>query len=69
MGHGASTNSIEVEAPALFDRVARKWNVDYAFYQVAPDKHLLFFKAGDAEAARQPAQKLERTKEAVHEDR
>ena len=103
MGHGAATNSIEVEAPALFDRVARKWNVDYAFYQVAPDKHLLFFKAGQAdaitacfseyskrllkrtksakapireqikeaaaEAARQPAQKLERTKEAVHEDR
>ena len=29
MGHGAATNSIEVEAPALFDRVARKWNVDY----------------------------------------
>lgn len=103
MGHGAATNSIEVEAPALFDRVARKWNVDYAFYQVAPDKHLLFFKAGQAdaitacfseyskqllkrtksakapireqikeaaaEAARQPAQKLERAKEAVHEDR
>ena len=103
MAHGAATNSIEVEAPKLFDRVARKWNVDYAFYQVAPDKHLLFFKAGQAdaitacfseyskrllkrtksakapireqikeaaaEAARQPAQKLERTKEAVHEDR
>lgn len=50
MGHGASTNSIEVEAPALFDRVARKWNVDYAFYKVAPDKHLLFFKAGQADA-------------------
>ena len=33
-----------------FDRVARKWNVDYAFYQVAPDKHLLFFKAGQADA-------------------
>ena len=50
MGHGAATNSIEVEAPALFDRVARKWNVDYAFYQVAPDKHLLFFKSGQADA-------------------
>lgn len=103
MAHGANTNSAPVEAPALFDRVARKWNVDYAFYQVAPDKHLLFFKAGQAdaitacfseyskqllkrtksakapireqikeaaaEAARQPAQKLERAKEAVHEDR
>lgn len=103
MAHGEATSSIPVDAPALFDRVARKWNVDYAFYQVAPDKHLLFFKAGQAdaitacfseyskqllkrtksakapireqikeaaaEAARQPAQKLERAKEAVHEDR
>ena len=50
MGHGAATNSIEVESPKDFDRVARKWNVDYAFYQVAPDKHLLFFKAGQADA-------------------
>ena len=104
MGHGAATNSIELSGDTkAFDRVARKWNVDYAFYQVAPDKHLLFFKAGQAdaitacfseyskqllkrtksakapireqikeaaaEAARQPAQKLERAKEAVHEDR
>ena len=104
MAHGTATNSIELSGDAKsFDRVARKWNVDYAFYQVAPDKHLLFFKAGQAdaitacfseyskrllkrtksakvpireqikeaaaEAARQPAQKLERTKEAVHEDR
>lgn len=50
MGQGAATNSIEVEAPKLFDRVARKWNVDYAFYKVAPDKHLLFFKSGQADA-------------------
>ena len=104
MAHSASTNSLELSGDTkLFDRVARKWNVDYAFYQVAPDQHLLFFKAGQAdaitacfseyskrllkrtkstkapireqikeaatEAARQPAQKLERTKEAVHEDR
>lgn len=104
MRHGVSTNSLELSGDTKsFDRVARKWNVDYAFYQVAPDKHLLFFKAGQAdaitacfseyskrllkrtkstkapireqikeaatEAARQPAQKLERTKEAVHEDR
>ena len=104
MGQGVSSNSIQLKGDArLFDRVARKWNVDYAFYQVAPDKHLLFFKAGQAdaitacfseyskrllkrtksakapireqikeaaaEAARQPAQKLEPTKEAVHEDR
>ena len=50
MGHGAATNSIEVEAPALFDRVARTWNVDYAFYKTGPDKYLLFFKAGQADA-------------------
>ena len=50
MGHGAATNSIEVEAPALFDRVARKWNVDYAFYKTGPDKYLLFFKSGQADA-------------------
>ena len=33
-----------------FDRVARKWNVDYAFYQNEPGKYLLFFKSGQADA-------------------
>ena len=42
MGHGAATNSIEVESPKDFDRVARKWN--------GPDKYLLFFKSGQADA-------------------
>lgn len=51
MGHGATTNSIELSGDTkAFDRVARKWNVDYAFYKVAPDRHLLFFKAGQADA-------------------
>lgn len=50
MAHGAATNSIEVDAPQLFDRVARRWNVDYAFYQTAPDKYLLFFKSQQADA-------------------
>ena len=50
MTHGAATSSIEVGAPKLFDRVARKWNVDYAFYQTGPDKYLLFFKSGQADA-------------------
>ena len=50
MAHGAATNSIEVAAPRQFDRVARKWNVDYAFHQVEPGKYLLFFKAGQADA-------------------
>ena len=50
MAHGAATNSIEIEAPRQFDRVARKWNVDYAFYQTEPGKYLLFFKSGQADA-------------------
>lgn len=50
MGHGENVNSIEVESPKLFDRMARRFNVDYAFYQTGPDKCLLFFKAGQADA-------------------
>ncbi len=30
MGHGGDTNAIEVDTPKLFDKVARKWGVDYA---------------------------------------
>ena len=48
MAHGENVNSIEVEAPKLFDRMARRFNVDYAFYKTGPDKYLLFFKAGQA---------------------
>ena len=50
MAHGEATSSIPVDAPKLFDRVAWKWNVDYAFYKTGPDKYLLFFKAGQADA-------------------
>ena len=50
MAHGENINSIEVEAPRLFDRMARRFNVDYAFYKTGPDKYLLFFKAGQADA-------------------
>ena len=51
MAHGAATNSIKLTgAPKEFDRVARKWNVDYAFYKAGPDKYLLFFKSGQADA-------------------
>ena len=50
MAHGTATNSIELSGDAKsFDRVARKWNVDYAFYKTGPDKYLLFFKAGQAD--------------------
>ena len=51
MGHGTATNSIELSGDTKsFDRVARKWNVDYAFYKTGPDKYLLFFKSGQADA-------------------
>ena len=50
MGHGENVNSIEVESPKLFDRMARRFNVDYAFYQTGPDKYLQFFKSGQADA-------------------
>ena len=51
MTHGVATNSIELSGDTkTFDRVARKWNVDYAFYKAGPDKYLLFFKSGQADA-------------------
>lgn len=51
MNHGVSTNSLELSGDTkLFDRVARKYNVDYAFHKTGPDKYLLFFKAGQADA-------------------
>ena len=51
MAHGVTTNSIELSGDTkTFDRVARKWNVDYAFYKAGPDKYLLFFKSGQADA-------------------
>ena len=51
MAHGVATNSVELSGDTkTFDRVARKWNVDYAFYKAGPDKYLLFFKSGQADA-------------------
>ena len=51
MNHGVSTSSIPLDGDTkLFDRVARKWNVDYAFHQTGPNKYQLFFKAGQADA-------------------
>ncbi len=51
MAHGVTPNSIELSGDTkTFDRVARKWNVDYAFYKAGPDKYLLFFKSGQADA-------------------
>lgn len=51
MNHGVSTNSLDLFGDTkLFDRVAQKYNVDYAFHKTEPDKYLLFFKAGQADA-------------------
>ena len=51
MGHTGQSNSIQLKGDArLFDRVARKFNVDYAFHKVGPKDYLLFFKAGQADA-------------------
>jgi hypothetical protein len=51
MNHGVSTSSLPLDAETrLFDRVARKYNVDYAFHKTGPGKYLLFFKAGQADA-------------------
>lgn len=51
MNHGEDTNSIPLNSDTkLFDRIARKYNVDYAFHKVEKGKYLLFFKAGQADA-------------------
>lgn len=51
MGHEGAKNSIQLKgAPRQFDQVARKFNVDYAFYKTGPKDYLLFFKAGQADA-------------------
>jgi hypothetical protein len=54
MNHRVSTNAIPLDGDTrLFDRMARKYNVDYAFHKTGPKKYLLFFKAGQADAITQ----------------
>ena len=51
MNHNAPTSTIPIEGDkGLFDKVARKWRVDYAFHKTGPDKYLLLFKSGQADA-------------------
>ena len=51
MNHGVATNSLPLDGDTkLFDHIARKYNVDYAFHKTGPGKYLLFFKAGQADA-------------------
>ena len=51
MNHNVATNTITIEGDSgLFDQVARKWNVDYAFHQTSENKYLLLFKSSQADA-------------------
>jgi len=51
MNHNMPTNTIPIEGDkGLFEQVARKWNVDYAFHKTGPKKYLLLFKSGQADA-------------------
>ena len=51
MNHNVPTNTIPIDGDkGLFEQVARKWNVDYAFHKTGPKKYLLLFKSGQADA-------------------
>ena len=51
MNHRAATSTIPLDGDTkMFDRVARKWNVDYSFHKTGPNKYLLLFKSGQADA-------------------
>ena len=51
MNHRVSTSAMPLDGETkLFDQMARKYNVDYAFHKTGPEKYLLFFKAGQADA-------------------
>lgn len=51
MNHRVSTSALPLDGETkLFDRIARKYNVDYAFHKTGRKKYLLFFKAGQADA-------------------
>ena len=49
--HGGETSAIDLPGRVKdFDRVARRWGVDYAIKRVEKGKYLLFFKSGQADA-------------------
>ena len=51
MNHGVPTSTLPLDGETkTFDRVAREYNVDYAFRPVGPGKYLLLFKSGQADA-------------------
>ena len=51
MKQGSATSTIPLNGDTrLFDKVARKWNVDYSFHKTGHKKYLLLFKSGQADA-------------------
>lgn len=51
MNHYGDKSSMQlVGAPRKFDRIAREFKVDYAFYKTGPGHYLLFFKEKQADA-------------------
>ena len=51
MKQNVQTSTIPLDGDTrLFDRVARKWHVDYAFYKTGPGKYLLLFKSAQTDA-------------------
>ena len=49
--HGGEASAIDLPGRAKdFDRVARRWGMDYAIKRVEKGKYLLFFKAKQADA-------------------
>lgn len=55
IGQDAGVSNIEITDPSIrdFDRIARKYGVDYAVKKdrsASPPKYLIFFKARDADA-------------------
>ena len=51
MNHNVPTSTIPIEGDkGLFEKVARKWNVDYALHKIDKNKYLLLFKSGQADA-------------------
>ena len=49
--HGGEASAIDLPGRAKdFDRVARRWGVDYAIKRVEKGKYLLFFKAKQTDA-------------------
>ena len=51
MNHNVPTSTIPIEGDkGLFEKVARKWHVDYAFHKTGKNQYLLLFKSGQTDA-------------------